>query len=105
MDAIISKSVRLDTTYLLGIGGVLLITIAITLFRPRRVVKLEGIPVMTGYTDHEKAMMDGAQLVSASPKHSVKRLSHQILLSNVVPNNSFRRRNSTANGNNTTMLF
>jgi len=65
MDVILSKDLNLNTKVLLGVGGIIFTIIAFVL--SRRVEKLVGIPVMTGYgSDHEKAMMEGTLRVSVT---------------------------------------
>jgi hypothetical protein len=60
---VFTKNVKVDTKLLLGVGGILFAVVAFV--RSRRVEKLVGIPVMTGYgSDHEKAMMEGTLKVS-----------------------------------------
>lgn len=63
MDGVLSKDVKVDTKFLLAVGGILLAIVAFAL--SRRQEQLVGIPVMIGYgSDHEKAMMEGVLKVS-----------------------------------------
>ncbi|KAJ4302892.1 hypothetical protein N0V90_001783 [Kalmusia sp. IMI 367209] len=52
-----SKIVDVEPKLLLGVSGLLVAVVAYIL--SRRTEKLVGIPVMTGYEDHEQAMLEG----------------------------------------------
>lgn len=78
MDVPWAQDVRVDTSLLLGVGGIILALIAFIL--SRRTEKLVGIPVMTGYgSDHEKAMMEGTLKVNVITN----------ILTTISPLNSF----------------
>lgn len=66
MNVFLAKDVKVDTKFVLGVGGILLAIVSFAL--SRRAEKLVGIPVMTGYgSNHEKAMMEGTLKYPTSP--------------------------------------